>query len=78
MAQRVTQHQKWWVAQDTFAAEIPPAGTPVNVVKGSTYPDGHPVVKMDGGRGVLFKLQDEVPEPEPEPKAADAPKDAGK
>ena len=82
--QRVTQHQKtqWWVAQDTFSAEIPPEGTPVNVTKGSTFPDGHPVLKLDGGREHLFKPQDQVPEPEPEPKATEAPakdaKDAGK
>ena len=75
MAQQVTQHVKWWVAQDTFTAEVPPAGTPVAVTKGQTFPDGHAVVKLDDGRGLLFKPQDQSPEPEP--KAA-APEPKGK
>ena len=73
MAQRQVQ---WWVAQDNFSAELPPDGTPVTVHRGQTYPDGHPVVKLDGGRGVLFKPQDQVPEP-PDPGKAPA-KPAGK
>lgn len=48
------------VAQDTFAAEVD--GAPVTVMRGSVWPDKHAVVKLDGGRGVLFKEMVEEPE----------------
>jgi len=49
-------------AQDTFVAEI--NGSPVLVQKGSVWASGHAVVKLDGGRGVLFRpleVDDETP-----------------
>lgn len=55
------------VAQDTFVAELPSG--PLAVVKGQVFPDGHEVVKLDAGRGLLFKPLDEVPEEAPKPRA---------
>ena len=52
--------QQWFVAQDTFNAELPDGGS-VTVQKGSTWPAGHHAVRLDAGRGVLFLPQD--PEP---------------
>jgi hypothetical protein len=43
-------------AQDTFVAEI--NGAPVVVQKGSVWADNDPVVKLDAGRGLLFKPLD--------------------
>jgi len=43
-------------AQDNFVAEID--GAPLSVTKGEVFPDNHPVVKLDNGRGVLFKPLD--------------------
>ena len=43
-------------AQDNFVAEID--GAPLSVTKGDVFPDSHPVVKLDGGRGLLFKPLD--------------------
>jgi len=43
-------------AQDNFVAEID--GAPLAVTKGDVFPDKHPVVKIDAGRGLLFKPLD--------------------
>jgi hypothetical protein len=43
-------------AQDTFVAEL--ASGPLFVAKGQVFADGHEVVKLDGGRGLLFKPLD--------------------
>jgi hypothetical protein len=51
-------------AQDTFVAEID--GAPHTVHKGQVLSDNHPLVKLDGGRGHLFKpldMDDEEPAP---------------
>ena len=64
-------------AQETFTAS--PDGIPVLVQRGQVFPDGHPVVKLDAGRGLLFKPLD-LDQPPPggrAPKvsaAAEAPK----
>lgn len=39
-------------ALDTFVADID--GSPVLIQKGTVLPDGHPAVKIDKGRGLLF------------------------
>jgi hypothetical protein len=44
------------VALDSFVAEI--EGAPLAVTKGDVFADSHPVVKLDDGRGVLFKPLD--------------------
>lgn len=66
------------VAQDTFTAS--PDGIPVKVTKGDVFPDSHPLVKLDAGRGLLFKPLD-LDQPPPEGKtpraAARAVKGAG-
>jgi hypothetical protein len=43
-------------AQDNFVAEID--GAPLTVVKGQVFPSSHPVVKLDGDRGLLFRPLD--------------------
>jgi hypothetical protein len=43
-------------AQDTFVAEL--RSGPLFVHKGQVFADGHEVVKLDAGRGVLFKPLD--------------------
>ena len=43
-------------AQETFTAS--PDGVPVLVQRGQVFPDNHPLVKLDAGRGVLFKPLD--------------------
>jgi hypothetical protein len=43
-------------AQDTFVAEVD--GAPLMVQKGDVFADKHPVVKVDGGRGLLFRPLD--------------------
>ena len=43
-------------AQETFVAEVD--GGPVLVTKGAVFADSHPAVKLDGGRGLLFKPLD--------------------
>ena len=48
-------------AQDTFTAS--PDGVPVVVQKGQVFRDDHPLVKLDAGRGLLFRPIDETPEP---------------
>jgi hypothetical protein len=55
------------VAQDTFVAELSD-GSSLRVTRGSTWADKHEVVRLDKGRGHLFKPLD-IDEP-----AADAPK----
>lgn len=45
------------VAQDTFVAQLAD-GSSLRVTRGSTWPNHHEVVRMDGGRGYLFKPLD--------------------
>lgn len=58
------------VAQDSFVAEID--GAPVAVQKGQVFPDKHAVVKLDSGRGVLFRQLEEEPPPKRTRKAGAA------
>ena len=52
---------KWYKAKDTFTAEMP-GGASLTVAKGSPWPEGHHVVKLDAGRSVLFEpLEDDEP-----------------
>jgi hypothetical protein len=62
-------------AQDTFVAELKTG--PLFVAKGQVFADGHEVVKLDAGRGLLFKRLDLGDEDEPAGKAA-AKRPAGK
>jgi hypothetical protein len=55
-------------AQDTFVAQLKD-GSSLRVQRGSTWPDRHEVVQLDGGRGHLFKDLD-LGEEEPAPKSA--------
>ncbi len=58
-------------AQETFVAEL--AAGPLLVTKGQVFADGHEVVKLDGGRGMLFKpldLGEETPAPKTPARAA--------
>jgi len=57
-------------ALETFVAEID--GAPVVVTKGEVFADKHPVVKLDAGRGLLFRPLDI----EAKPAAAKAPRAA--
>lgn len=59
-------------AQDNFVAEID--GVPLAVMKGEVYPDKHPLVKLDAGRGLLFKPLDIDAGEAPAGKQATAPK----
>ena len=43
-------------AQETFVAEL--KGGPLLVQRGAVFADSHEVVKLDGGRGMLFKPLD--------------------
>jgi hypothetical protein len=52
-------------AQDTFVAQLKD-GSSLRVQRGSTWPDKHEVVALDGGRGHLFKDLD-MGESEPPP-----------
>ena len=62
-------------AQDTFVAEID--GSPVFVQRGQVYADNHPVVKLDDGRGLLFRPLDiDKAPPEKAPKAVSSPRGA--
>ena len=58
------------VAQDTFVAELSD-GSSLRVTRGSTWADKHEVVKLDKGRGHLFKPLDideaDAPKSEAEP-----------
>lgn len=53
-------------AQETFTAS--PDGIPVAVQRGQVFPDNHPLVKLDAGRGLLFKPLD-LDKPPPAGKA---------
>ena len=53
-------------AQETFTAS--PDGIPVLVQRGQVFPDKHPLVKLDHGRGLLFKPLD-LDQPPPAGKA---------
>lgn len=50
-------------AQETFVAEVD--GAPVVVTKGAVFADSHPVVKLDAGRGQLFRPLDVDDKPAP-------------
>ena len=52
------------VAQDTFVADL--ESGPLFVAKGAVFADGHEVVKLDAGRGLLFQPLD-LGEEEPAP-----------
>jgi hypothetical protein len=45
------------MAQDTFTAELKD-GSVLRVARGEVYADNHEVVKLDGGRGLLFRPLD--------------------
>jgi hypothetical protein len=55
-------------AQETFVAELD--GGPVVVQKGAVFGDSHPAVKLDKGRGLLFKPLDVDEKPAPKGRAA--------
>jgi hypothetical protein len=56
-------------AQETFTAS--PDGIPILVQRGQVLPDKHPLVQLDGGRGLLFKPLDiDLPDPSPPPNRA--------
>jgi hypothetical protein len=63
-------------AQETFSAS--PDGIPVLVQRGQVFPDNHPLVKLDAGRGLLFKPLDLDQAPEEAPKATARPPRAAK
>jgi hypothetical protein len=44
-------------AQETFHADLPD-GSQLLVTKGAVFADSHAVVKLDAGRGLLFKPLD--------------------
>ena len=50
----MAQQAQWMVAQDTFAADLE-SGSAITVVKGQHLLSTHEVVKLDAGRGILFK-----------------------
>ena len=63
---------KWYKALDTFNADLKDGGQ-LTVEKGSPWPEGHEVVKLDKGRGVLFSpLEDDAPEVTEKPAKAAA------
>jgi hypothetical protein len=47
-----------YIAQDTFSTVLKDGGE-LLVAKGSAWPDNHEVVKLDAGRGLLFKPVEE-------------------
>lgn len=53
------------IAQDNFVGEVD--GAPISVQKGQVFPDKHAVVKLDAGRGVLFRKLEEEPDPPKKP-----------
>jgi hypothetical protein len=67
-------------AQDTFTAQLKD-GSSLRVSKGEVFADSHEVVKLDGGRGLLFKPldfgEDEKPPAKSAAKAEAAPVKAG-
>ena len=50
-------------AQETFVAELDSG--PLLVAKGAVFSDSHEVVKLDGGRGMLFRPLDVDDKPPP-------------
>lgn len=62
-------------AQETFVAEL--SSGPLLVTKGAVFADGHEAVKLDAGRGMLFKPLDLGEAEKPAPAKAAA-KPAGK
>lgn len=58
-------------AQDTFVVQMKD-GSSLRVTRGSTWPDRHEVVQLDGGRGHLFKDLDLGEGEGPPPKSAKA------
>jgi hypothetical protein len=69
------------VAQETFVAQLAD-GSSLHVARGSTWADRHEVVRMDRGRGHLFKPLDldeaDAPKSDPaEPAAGAAEPEAG-
>jgi hypothetical protein len=62
------------MAQDTFTAELKD-GSVLRVARGEVYADNHEVVKLDGGRGLLFRpldMGDADAPAKPAPKASRA------
>jgi hypothetical protein len=57
-------------AQDAFVAEVD--GVPFSVAKGDVLPAAHPLVKLDKGRGRLWKPLDTGDDPKPAKAAAAA------
>jgi hypothetical protein len=58
-------------AQDTFTVELKD-GSVLRVARGEVYPDNHEVVKLDDGRGLLFRpldLGDDDAPAKPAPKS---------
>ena len=64
------------MAQDTFTAELKD-GSVLRVARGEVYADNHEVVKLDGGRGLLFRPLDLGDADAPAPKSRRAAKDGG-
>ena len=59
------------MAQETFVVELDEG--PLRVERGHVFADSHPAVKLDGGRGLLFKPLDvDDKPPAPAPKAGRA------
>ena len=58
------QQPQWMVAQDTFSGDLPD-GSGFTVLKGQHLLSTHEVVKLDQGRGVLFKPLELAPGEEP-------------
>ena len=58
-------------AQETFVVELD--GGPLRVERGQVFADAHPAVKLDAGRGLLFRPLDvDDKPPAPAPKAGRA------
>lgn len=53
-------------ARDTFSATLADGSSKL-VTRGEAFHESHELVKLDGGRGVLFAPMESQPEPEPEP-----------
>lgn len=56
-------------AQDTFTVELAD-GSSLRVSKGEVFAGSHEVVKLDDGRGLLFKPLDSGEDEKPPPKSA--------
>lgn len=63
-------------AQETFVAELDSG--PLVVHRGEVFADSHAVVKLDGGRGMLFKPLDLDDKPPAKPAAKAPARAAGK